>query len=276
MERPGGRVLFSEQRSGLGRCPSTQRCPVSGINQSPALRATPAMTLSPAPPSLLRCRRVRNAQRLSLGEPERRGLLSPDRAADSACFFFFSFSTLAGQGTGSPASLSSSFRGMGGTGGEWSRLPPGTAAGAARPRWGVGRAARPEPRSCQGVAHQVAKAHDSLLGRPRPRDRSSAPWHREGDAPRLEHPSPPRAGPGPAGPPGPICCPPSRTPAPRNGNALQPVGLSSLGPDTWGPHEAWSAAQGARWRTITRGREDSPARLLPAPQLPASPGQENA
>lgn len=108
---------------------------------------------------------------------------------------------------------------MGGTGGEWSRLPPGTAAGAARPRWGVGRAARPEPRSCQGVAHQVAKAHDSLLGRPRPRDQSSAPWHREGDAPRLEHPSPPRAGPGPAGPTGPICCPPSRTPAPRNGNA---------------------------------------------------------
>lgn len=60
------------------------------------------------PPPLHRWRRVRNAPRLSPKEPERGGLLSPDRAQRLL------FSTLSGHGTGSPASLSPCFRGMGG------------------------------------------------------------------------------------------------------------------------------------------------------------------
>lgn len=273
MERPGGRVLFSEQRSGLGRCPSTQRCPVSGINQSPALRATPAMTLSPAPPSLLRCRRVRNAQRLSLGEPERRGLLSPDRAADSACFFFFLFPPSRGKAQGhrrvsAPALGGWEGQEANGAGSRLGRRPEQPGRGGA---WG----ARP------GLS--LAPARGLRTRSPRPTTPSSA-----GRGPGIG-----QAPPGTARETRPawstrrrralgLALPalPAQSAAlhpelqrQETGTPLQPVGLSSLGPDTWGPHEAWSAAQGARWRTITRGREDSPARLLPAPQLPASPGQ---
>ena len=125
------------------------------------------------PDALHRWRRVRNAQRLSPEEPERGGLLSPDTEQRLL------FSTLAGHGTGSSASLSPCFRGMGGRGHAWRQSPvPGEASerrlehpcGVGRgeqPERGQG-AARPAPRSCPG-------ARTGPRGLRRPRSRCSVP-----------------------------------------------------------------------------------------------------
>lgn len=157
---------------------------------------------------------------------------------------------------------------MGGTGGEWSRLPPGTAAGAAGPRWGVerdlacalllpgGRApGRQGPRLPPPLAEAPGSVKRPLAPRPgrAPLGASvtAAPW----------------AWPCGSSRPGPVCFPPEPQ-REETETLLQPVGLSSLGPDTWGPHDAWSVAQVACRRTIKRGKAGQPG---PAPGCPAAP-----
>lgn len=104
----------------------------------------PLQHLHLLPPPLQRWRRVRNAQRRSLEEPERGGLLSPDRAPQRQ---LFSRGTARGHRRVSAPALG----GWEGDAVNGAQLGSGTEAGAPR-RGGAWSAAWPAPCSCQGCA----------------------------------------------------------------------------------------------------------------------------